>query len=247
MRLFVDRALPRAIAPRSGSVKSSVACGRNRSASITGGIVVFFDRRASMRCIISRATRCVFSSPVAADDRALAAAAACTSRSRSGGTAFASDAPSAARFSADPRASDGARRGEDSAEASGDGEVARGDGEVARGAPSRLPSATPAPPAMSAANARPPADGPPIAASRRAAPSRAPQTCAEHADFSRRRPARMRARRRRTIQSPVPRDGVPTPRRTRARITRVPPPAGAPEPTIDSEAAPPSPNDDTSP
>ena len=143
MRLFVDRALPRAIAPRSGSVKSSVACGRNRSASITGGIVVFFDRRASMRCIISRATRCVFSSPVAADDRALAPAAACTSRSRSGGTAFASDAPSAARFSADPRASDGARRGEDSGEASGDGEVARGDGEVALAGTARSRRAVP--------------------------------------------------------------------------------------------------------
>ena len=171
MRFFVDRAPPRVIAPRCGSARSSVACGRNRSASITGGIFVFFDRRASIRCIISRAIRCVFSSPVAAEGcvrtPATAPASAFTSRSRSGGTAFAfaSDAPTAARSSADPRL-DGVAR-----DRTIPGDSPRGDGSAeASGVPSRLPSVTPAPAAMSAANARPPADGPPVAASRRAAP-----------------------------------------------------------------------------
>ena len=205
---FVDRA-PRVIAPRCGSARSSVACGRNRSASITSGIFVFFDqrrldplhhlqRRDSLR-LLGRCRRGCVRTP-----RPPAPASTFASRSRSGGTAFAFASDSANGGEIERIAPCGNVSGPSSDHPRGFSGSA-----FASGGCRPDSSVTPAPAAMSAANARPPADGPPVAASCPAAqhPSRAPRTCAETSTSPRQPPtpdtARRRRRRRRTIPSPV--------------------------------------------
>ena len=53
------RFIPRCCVPRRDNAKSSVAGGRNCAESVTGGMSVFFDRRSSKRRIMSIASRLV--------------------------------------------------------------------------------------------------------------------------------------------------------------------------------------------